>query len=151
MKQVRNKIVDEDLIEAYNKEPHLGKLAAKFKVPIIQIWRKCKVLGLTFGSGGGAKAKIPLEEILAGDHPYYQTLKLKKRLIRESVLENKCSCCSIEKWQGKEISLQLDHINGDSSDHRKENLRLMCPNCHSQTDTWCGRNIGDAAKLESGG
>jgi hypothetical protein len=152
MKQVRNKIVDEDLIEAYNKEPHLGKLAAKFKVPSIQIWRKCKVLGLTFTNGGGAKAKIPLEEILAGDHPYYQTLKLKKRLIREGILENKCSCCGIEKWQGKEISLQLDHINGDSSDHVRENLRLLCPNCHSQTDTWCGKGInGDAAKLEGGG
>lgn len=139
MKQVKNKIADQELIDAYNEDPHLGKLAAKFKVPIIQIWRKCKVLGLEFGNGGGAKVKIPLDEILAGDHPYYQTLKLKKRLIRENIFENKCSCCGIDKWQGKEIALQLDHISGDNSDHRKENLRLLCPNCHSQTETWCGK------------
>ena len=143
MKQVRNKFTDEELIEAYNEDKHLGKLAARFKVPVIQIWRKCKVLGLEFGSGGGKQTKIPLDEILAGLHPYYQTLKLKKRMIREGVLEYKCSCCKISNWQGKEISLQLDHINGDCSDHRKENLRLMCPNCHAQTDTWCGKNIGD--------
>ena len=143
MKQVRNKFTDEELIEAYNENKHLGKLSARFKVPVIQIWRKCKVLGLEFGSGGGAKVKIPLDDILAGNHPYYQTLKLKKRMIREGVLEYKCSCCGISKWQDKEISLQLDHINGDNSDHTKNNLRLMCPNCHAQTDTWCGKNIGD--------
>ena len=139
MIQQRGKFTHEELIAAYNDEPHLGKLAAKFKVPSIQIWRLCKKLGLTFGSGGGAKVKIPLDEILAGDHPYYQTLKLKKRMIREGIVENKCSCCGISEWRGKGITLQLDHINGDNSDHRKDNLRLLCPNCHSQTDTWCGK------------
>ena len=43
-------------------------------------------------------------------------------------------------WCGKEITLELDHINGDNRDHRVQNLRLLCPNCHSQTDTWRGRN-----------
>lgn len=141
MKQQRNKFTDQELIDAHSEDKHLGKLAARFKVPIIQIWRKCKVLGLEFtNGGGGSKAKIPLDEILAGDHPYYQTLKLKKRLIREKILENKCSCCGIEEWQGNPITLQLDHVNGDGSDHKLSNLRLLCPNCHSQTDTWCGKN-----------
>jgi hypothetical protein len=142
MKQQKNKFTDQEVIDAYNEEKHLGKLAVKFKVPHIQMWRVCKKLGLSFGNGGGAKTKIPLEEILAGDHPYYQTLKLKRRLIKEGILENKCSCCGITEWQGREIVQQLDHINGDSSDHRKDNLRLLCPNCHSQTDTWCGKQNG---------
>ncbi|MFM8435430.1 MAG: HNH endonuclease [Planctomycetia bacterium] len=80
------------------------------------------------------------EEILKGLHPYYQTLKLKHRLIREKIFEYECSSCGISDWNGKAITLQLDHINGDSSDHRKDNLQLLCPNCHSQTETWCGRN-----------
>ena len=139
MKQRLNKFTDQELIDAYNKEKHLGKLAFKFKVPHIQIWRWCKKLGLDFQNGGGAKTKIPLDEILSGDHPHYQTLKLKKRLIKEGILENKCSCCGIVEWQNKPIALQLDHISGDNSDHCLENLRLLCPNCHSQTDTWCGK------------
>ena len=44
------------------------------------------------------------------------------------------------------MPLQLDHINGDRTDNRIENLRLLCPNCHSQTDTWCGKNIGRAGR-----
>ncbi|MGB2240169.1 MAG: HNH endonuclease [Pseudomonadales bacterium] len=52
-----------------------------------------------------------------------------------------CSSCGIgDEWNGKPITLQLDHINGVNNDHRLDNLRMLCPNCHSQTDTWCGRN-----------
>lgn len=81
-----------------------------------------------------------LDEILEGKHPQYPTDKVKKRLISEGRLENKCSECGIsDSYNGKPITLQLDHINGINNDHRFENLRLLCPNCHSQTDTWCGR------------
>lgn len=139
MQQRTNTITDEQIIDAYNEFGQLSKIAAKFKVPEIQIWRKCKQLGLTF-SLGGARTKIPTEEILEGKHPYYQTLKLKKRLIKENIFENKCDSCGITTWNGNEIVLHLDHINGDCSDHVLDNLRLLCPNCHSQTDTWCGRN-----------
>jgi hypothetical protein len=140
MKQRQNNFTDGELIEAYNQEKHLGKLAVKFKVPSVTIWRKCKMLGLEFSNGGGDGLKIPTNEILEGLHPHYQTNKLRKRLIREGIFENKCSCCGITDYNKKPIVMQLDHENGDSSDHRKENLRLLCPNCHSQTETWCGKN-----------
>ena len=139
--QQRNKVSEEELLTAYNELKHLGKISAKFKIPIIEAWRKCRKLGLKFGAGGGRQTKIPLNEILDGMHPYYQTLKLKKRLIKEKILENKCAECNIVEWNGKQIVLQLDHINGDNSDHRASNLRLLCPNCHSQTDTWCGKRV----------
>jgi Zn finger protein HypA/HybF involved in hydrogenase expression len=53
-----------------------------------------------------------------------------------------CSCCNISEWNGKSIVLEIDHIDGNSENNRPENLRFICPNCHSQTDTYKARNIG---------
>lgn len=135
----KNKFTDEQLKAQYVITPVLSKLAHFFDVPDVTVWRRAKKLGLTFKIGGETK-KLELSDILEGKHPTYQTFKLKNRLIKENVLEDKCSICGIDEWQGKKISLQLDHIDGDNHNHRLENLRLICPNCHSQTDTYCGKN-----------
>lgn len=60
-------------------------------------------------------------------------------IIKFNLLPYKCSICNLDSWQNKKLSLQLDHINGVHNDHRIENLRFLCPNCHSQTDTFAGR------------
>lgn len=52
-----------------------------------------------------------------------------------------CSECGLNEWRNKHISLQMDHINGNHNDDRIDNLRWLCPNCHSQTDTYAGRGI----------
>ena len=133
------KFNDDELIEQYKLTPQLSKLSCHFGVPDVTLWRRAKRLGLTF-KGGGLQEKIDLKEILEGKHPQYQTLKLKKRLLKENILENKCVICGITEWNKKPISLQLDHIDGNGHNHKLENLRLICPNCHSQTDTYCGKN-----------
>lgn len=84
--------------------------------------------------------KIPIEQILVQNSNYQSTSHLKKRLIKEALLKYECSECKLNSWMGKEISLQLDHINGVNDDNRLENLRLLCPNCHSQTPTFAGKN-----------
>jgi 5-methylcytosine-specific restriction endonuclease McrA len=72
---------------------------------------------------------------------------IKKRLYEEKILEEKCVGCSIGNiYNNKPITLQLDHINGINTDNRIENLRILCPNCHSQTATWGTRNIKYQAK-----
>lgn len=67
---------------------------------------------------------------------------LKERIIKDSLMPHQCADCSLtDTWQGKPIVLELDHINGVGNDNRLLNLRFLCPNCHSQTATFRGRNI----------
>jgi len=83
---------------------------------------------------------IPLEEILVENSTYNCTSSLKSRLLKEGLLEDKCAICGQENsWNGKPLSLQLDHKNGNHTDNRIENLHILCPNCHSQTDTYAGK------------
>jgi 5-methylcytosine-specific restriction endonuclease McrA len=65
---------------------------------------------------------------------------VKHRILKENLLPYVCAVCNVSEWNGKPISLHLDHINGKNGDHRIENLRFLCPNCHSQTDTYTGKN-----------
>jgi hypothetical protein len=82
----------------------------------------------------------PLETYLIADRPHNRG-NLKRRLIREGLKASRCETCGISEWQGKPLSLALHHINGDGHDNRLENLQLLCPNCHSQTDNFSGRNV----------
>lgn len=100
-------------------------------------------MGITYNGNQGYKGKrkdngqtIPLQEILEGNQPQYQSYKLKNRLIDEGIKVNKCEECGVDEWNGKEIKCELDHIDGDSRNHKLENLRILCPNCHSQTPTF---------------
>jgi len=96
-------------------------------------------------SGKGMNKKCPprvdLKEILDGKHPHFQTFKLKQRLLKEGIIKNECSICKITDWNGLPINMELDHIDGNRTNHMLENLRMLCPNCHSQTETYRAKNI----------
>jgi len=94
-----------------------------------QAWNKGRVIG----------PKRPIEEYLK-ENSVVQSFKLKNRLITEGLKQHKCECCGITEWMGKPTPIELDHINGNHHDNRLENLRILCPNCHAQTDTYRGKN-----------
>ena len=84
-------------------------------------------------------AAMPIEELLV-EGRRTSRCHLKRRLLNEGLKENRCEICGIESWLGKPLNAQLHHKNGDGSDNRLENIIFLCPNCHSQTDTYGGRN-----------
>jgi predicted restriction endonuclease len=65
---------------------------------------------------------------------------LKKKILLKGLLDYHCQFCGIDSWQDQPLSLHLDHVNGNRFDNRLENLRFLCPNCHSQTPTFAGKN-----------
>lgn len=82
---------------------------------------------------------IPIEELLVVGRRTSRT-HLKARLIDAGLKENRCEGCGIDKWLDEPLSVHLHRKNGDGTDNRLENLQFLCPNCHSQTDTYGGRN-----------
>ncbi len=88
---------------------------------------------------GNTSRLIPLDEVLVKGR-YTDSGTLRQRLIKLGIFEKKCGRCGLDKWQEEELPLNLDHIDGDYNNNLIENLRVLCPNCHSLTPTWCGRN-----------
>jgi Zn finger protein HypA/HybF involved in hydrogenase expression len=85
---------------------------------------------------------MPVEELLAGRRG---RTHLKGRLFRLGLKQNRCERCGLEEWRGEPLSMALHHVNGDGRDNRLENLELLCPNCHSQTENFAGRKLGRRA------
>lgn len=90
--------------------------------------------------GRNKRKKRPTEELLKKGS-LVESARLKARLFKEGILKQECSWCKIgPDWNGAPLVLQLDHINGEKYDNRLENLRILCPNCHSQTETFTSKN-----------
>lgn len=88
------------------------------------------------------KKLIPLEDIINGEYKQkYKGSKLKDRLIKAGYKTHQCERCGLTEWLGNPIPLQLHHKDGDHDNNLIENIELLCPNCHSLTDTFAGKNI----------
>jgi hypothetical protein len=151
MSYSKKKCSDEEIIEACKTSETMAQAAVKTRLHYNTFVRRAKKLGVYKPNQGGKGTKkgtysnrIPTEEILSGLHPSYQTYKLGNRIIEENVLSYECSDCKINEWNNKEIRLELDHIDGNRTNHKLENLRWLCPNCHSQTKTFRGKNKTNA-------
>lgn len=110
-----------------------------------KIKERCEQLNIPTSHFGNAvispNIRYSLDEILVQHSLYRNISRLKIRLIKEKKLKYQCARCgNIGLWNNESLTLELDHINGCHDDHRIENLRFLCPNCHSQTATNAGKN-----------
>lgn len=134
---IRQLLIELGLKEAGGNYKQIKKYLKEYGVDTSHFrgkgWRK--------GFKGAIKPVKPLVQILVKNSSY-QSFKLKKRLFAENIKKAECELCG---WKEKSIDgripLELDHINGNSKDNRLENLRILCPNCHSLQPTHRGRNI----------
>lgn len=112
-----------------------------------QVRRRMESLGLESSDFKGKtnlsdyhrERKISSEELFKENGKHNRHI-VRKRIIKDNLIPYRCSLCGITTWNGKTLSLELDHINGINNDNRLENLRFLCPNCHSQTTTYGSRN-----------
>ena len=94
----------------------------------------------------------PIERIFDGTHKTYQSHKLKKRLLQEGYKKHRCEQCNLSEWLNNPIPLELHHVDGNRYNNALDNLVLLCPNCHSLTDTYRARNIRNlSARVEMPG
>lgn len=141
---------DEDLKEAVKNSKNYSEVLGFLKLKSgsrIKIKREIKNQNLDISHfskicnrKGGPQYSYSIEDILNNKTPL-STSAVKERLLKVKLLEYKCYICNISEWQNKKLMLQLDHINGNNENNELNNLRLLCPNCHSQTDTYAGKNI----------
>lgn len=142
-RQVRQLSLSTDHFVGYDGPSNikaLGKMIDRLGLDIShhlgQAWRK--------GSTRPVRAATPLSEVLVNGRPCH-TRSLKKRLVDEGLKERRCERCRAGRWFGQPLALELHHVNGNREDNRLQNLQLLCANCHSQTSTYRGRNIGRMA------
>ena len=95
--------------------------------------------GMAWNKGKKLPKRNPIETYLVEDR-LVQSNNLKKRLINEGLKEHKCENCGITEWNGQPTPIELDHIDGNRYNNTLQNLRILCPNCHAQTETYRGKN-----------
>lgn len=148
------KLSDEQFVELLKKSSTISEVLFKLGYVVkgnswgySQVKRRMDDLGLDYSVFKGKSVAMKTnklnavrkEDILKENCKHQRTV-LRRYVIKNNLIPYKCAICGCTEWQGRTLSLELDHINGINNDNRLENLRFLCPNCHSQTSTYGSRN-----------
>lgn len=148
------KLSDEQFVELLKKSSTISEVLFKLGYTVkgnswgySQVKRRMDDLNLDYSIFKGKSAVIKATKLnnvrkkdILKENCKHQRTVLRRYVIKNNLIPYKCAICGCTEWQGKTLSLELDHINGINNDNRLENLRFLCPNCHSQTSTYGSRN-----------
>ena len=155
----RNTVLDQDIIEMANSGETMNTCASRLGIKFMTFKRRALKLGVYKPNQGRKDIKrdqsefkeftIPLQDIISGKFEgHYSSSRLRKRLIKEGYKENKCEICGIKEWNGKALTCELHHNDGNRGNNKLENLTIVCPNCHSQTHNHSKKKNASLAELE---
>ena len=145
-KLIKKRISDASFSEVCRNSKSMAAAASSLNLHFNSFKKRALELGCynTNQPGKGLKKQIPqipLNEIIVeGKYPHYQSYKLKNRLYNEGIKQRSCEVCGTSQWLNKPLALELHHLDGNRQNHLISNLKLLCPNCHSQTDTFRSKN-----------
>lgn len=154
--RLNRNVTDDEIEDAVVTEKTILDVVIKMKLPLTKntvrrIRKIAEEMGeeIPYRLESQTRPKLRAEDILVKNSPASRS-GIKSHIVSNGLLDNsKCSECGIVEWNNAPISLHLDHINGINNDNRIENLRFLCPNCHSQTETYCRRGQYPDEPLES--
>lgn len=142
MGRLKLTLESDEIIRAQNETISMSQAAKLLNVSFATFKRRSIELGLykpnqgrpgfSRSKAGESKSKVLLADILEGKHPQYGSSKLKRRLFDEGVKQKICEECGITNWMNRELTFHLDHVDGNPFNNGLLNLRILCPNCHSQ-------------------
>lgn len=127
------------VLKKLNSEKTKEVYATHKRLPMKDVYKKLSTDIKDKMNWAKGKTLTP-NELIFTENSTYANEMVKQRIVKDNLLVYKCVKCNLDSWQSETIVLDLDHINGNNRDNRLENLRYLCPNCHSQTDTYKGRN-----------
>lgn len=133
----------EQVQEAIESSHSAAEICRKLDCVGYTLDRLCKQFNLHYEVNRGGKGLIKKRKYKTADDVFKEGVVSSGSLIYylKQEREWKCECCGLTEWQGKPLSLEIHHIDGNHKNNVRENLQILCPNCHAQTETWRSRNI----------
>jgi hypothetical protein len=144
-KEMRQDIVDkkQDILQWISENRSKAFICKSLRCKPDTLESYLKKFGVTYsGNQGSRGAKCSKNYVTAMEYvknTYVSAHKLRIKLIRDGIKKHECEICGITEWMGKDVPLELDHIDGNHYNNDLCNLRIICPNCHSQTETNSGK------------